>query len=803
VKKKVSNMTKTITKRPGRKYIGSYSPKYDGYEKATGRTLYFDDIAIKSRAAAPAVCRIFESPYANAKISRMETGKAEAYPGVYAVIRYDDPEILKLKPFTHCWTNNQLSPYHIVNWSPKVFDRRILGDEARWVGEEMGVAVAAESEDIAQKALSLIDIEWEFLGDIMIEVEDAMKPGARILHPEINPNSNEMPRGGKLPVDDEVPFEKGDVDGAFAGADEIVEVEKTLGGSVIPGRLDRYGGMVSWEGDKLDVWAGHFYKDQLRLILHAMLDIPMSKIRVRTTNVGGSFGKSNMGEQGFYIINALLSKRIGRPVKYRNDMRSEFAEVRNKVTWHLKMGATKDGMITAMDFTGTGNGGCYAAVIEAVVGYFVQVGSEATFGHIPNVRMRYRNFYTNRLPGGIMRGIGNIQLNFVIIQAVDMLAEKLNMDPVELAEKNFGDQYSDLPNVSLSTVLREGAAMVGWENRHGPGEGSLHDGTKKKGIGMSFWNQWHAEWQQKERGRLEVLIRLNPDLSVILDAPTCETGNGANSSSVLACAEALDFLRVTPSRIEWVSIGDTETGLRDCHPTDSSVGLLHAELIAEAGKMIKNELLDRASTYLSLPVEELEIENAVVYSINDREKNVQAEHLIMDNDAVPISAHAIRTPNLTITGLPFGAWFIEVSVDIETGKIEVDKIVILNDGGTILHASGVESQQIGGQTIALGETLFEEIAYDKKTGVALNTNFIDYKMPTILDIPDIDPVPMEVWQGAGEYGAAGLAEGTACGTPAAIANAVYNAVGIRLDELPFKPEKVLEKLAESSNEERR
>jgi xanthine dehydrogenase molybdenum-binding subunit len=795
-------MTKTVTERPGRKYIGSYSPKYDGYEKATGRTLYFDDVAIKSRAESMAVCRIFESPYANARITWMDTGRAESYPGVYAVIRYDDPEILKLKPFTHCWTNNQLSPYHIVNWCPKVFDRRILGNEARWVGEEMGVAVAAESEDVAEKALALIDMEWEFLGDVVLEIDDAMKPGARVLHPEINPHSNEMPRGGKLPDDGEAPFEKGDVDGALVGADVIVEAEKTMGGGVVPGRLDRYGGIASWDGDKLDVWAGHFFKDQLRLILYAMLDIPLSKIRVRTTNVGGSFGKSNMGEQGFYIIIAFLSKRIGMPVKYRNDLRSEFAEVRNKVTWNLRMGATKDGAITAMDFTGTGNGGSYAAVIEAVVGYFVQVGSETTFGHIPNVRMKYRNFYTNRMPGGIMRGIGNIQLNFVIIQAVDMLAEKLGMDPLDIVEKNFGDEHSDLPNVSLSAVLREGASMVSWEDRHGPGEGPLYDRTKKKGVGMSFWNQWHAEWQQEERGRLEVQIRLNPDLSVILDAPTCETGNGANSSSVLACAEALDFLGVTPDRIEWVSIGDTETGYRDCHPTDSSVGLLHAELIAEAGGMIRKELLDRASKHLAMPADEIEIVNAVARPINDRGKSVDVESLIMDSDAVPVSAHAIRIPNLTVTGLPFGAWFVEVSVDIETGRIDVDRIVILNDGGTILHASGVESQQIGGQTIALGETLFEEIAYDKKTGVALNTNFIDYKMPTILDVPDIDPVPMEVWRGAGEYGAAGIAEGTACGTPSAIANAVYNAVGIRLDELPFKPEKVLEKLAALSDDER-
>jgi len=786
-------MKVTLTERPLRKYIGTYTPKADALEKASGKTIFFDDLALKSQNPAMLYCKVLKSPFANARIVGMDTSKAEKYPGVYGVLRYDDPDVVNLKPFTRLWTNNQLSPYETARYF-KVLDRRILDSRARWVGEEMGVAVAAETEEIAEEALKLVEIQWEQLGPAFLEVEECKKPEASNLHPEFGLNNNRVPLCEReLP---EGVFIKGDIDKGFEEAEEIIELSGTTGGCTIQGRLDRYGAIASWDGDKLNVWASAFFKDQLRLVLHAMLNTPISKIRVRNGNMGGNFGKANNGDHEYYIIIAILSKRIGKPIKYRDDLREELAGPRSKVTWSLKMGAKKNGEITALDFRGEGNAGAYCAAIEADCGFFIEISSGSLWGHVPNVRGLYNNYYTNRLPGGIMRGIGNIQVNFTLTQAVDMMAEKLGMDPVEFAIMNFGDMYTPKPHQSLSAVLKEGAARIGWENRHKTGEGPLSGSNKKRGMGMSFWNQWHAEWQQGERGRLEISIKLNPDLSVILDAPTVETGNGANTVSVLACAEALDFLNVKPKDITWIAIGDSESGLRDCHPTDSSVSLLHAELIARGGLKIKEELCKRGAEKLNVNPDQMDIKDARVFIKENPEQYVTARSLIMDDDAVPIFVHLVDKPNLEITGLPFGAWFAEVEVDTETGVVEVLKLVILNDGGTILNASGAEGHQLGAQCIGIGEALIEELAYDKATGIALNLNYIDYKMPTIADFPDVEPVPMEVWKGAGEYGAAGLAEGTASGTPAAIANAIYNAVGIRIQSLPFSPKKVLEALAE-------
>ncbi len=169
--------------------------------------------------------------------------------------------------------------------------------------------------------------------------------------------------------------------------------------------------------------------------------------------------------------------------------------------------------------------------------------------------------------------------------------------------------------------------------------------------------------------------------------------------------------------------------------------------------------------------------------------------LLSQGDLVPILATVSRTPQSEMTGVPFSATFAEVEVDTATGQTKVLKLIVLNDCGTVMYASGAEAQQIGGQCIGVGETLTEEIIYDEATGVPLNFNWIDYKIPTMADIPDIEPVLMEVWRGAGEYGACGIGEGVVTCTPRAIANAIYNAIGVRIDEIPIKPERVLKALS--------
>lgn len=778
-------MYETYIPRKKHKFIGTYRPKIDAREKALGRVIYFDDLTLKGKFPGMIHCKILNSPYANATIKKMDTSRAENLSGVYAVLRYDDPEIAVLGKTTHAWTDQAVTPYH-RDTIPRYWDRRFLSNTARWVGDQMGVAVAAETEEIANEAIKLIDIEWD-VREAFLEVEESKD--ATVLHPELNKNSNQLPHRESCP--DDLVFHIGDVDKAISEADAVINVKETFGGNSVHGCLDYRGCLIKWNEQKLTVWTNHYYSDQTRIYLHSHLKLPLSKIRVINCNNGGHFGKWNMGEDVFYVITALLAKKSGRPVRYKMTNQEEFHDGRNMTTWDVTLAGKKDGTITAMDLFGIGNSGAYFGGAEYNCEFIIKENVQRVYSGVPNIRLKDTVYFTNRLPGGIMRGIAHVQISFALSQAVDALAEKLNIDPVEIIGKNFADKWLPHPSQSLLAVLEKGAKKIDWQRRHSTGEGELIDGCKKRGLGVGFSNLWHAEWQETPRGRIETSIRVNPDLSVILNAPTNECGNGSNSACVLACAETLDFLGTKPEDITWVSHNDTEIGLKDCPPTDSIVSVIMPEAIHETGSKIKQEFCDRAALLLNYDSKELDVKDARVFLKSNPEIGMPAEDVMMEDDCVPIHAHTSRSNNKTITGIAFGAWFAEVEVDLETGKVEVLQLVVVSDVGQVMHASGAESQQLGGQCFGIGEGLLEEIAYDKKTGTPLNFNYIDYKMPTMLDFPPINPVLMEVWKGAGKFGAFGLGETTFAGTAAAIANAIYNAAGVRVCDVPMKPEKIL------------
>jgi CO/xanthine dehydrogenase Mo-binding subunit len=218
---------------------------------------------------------------------------------------------------------------------------------------------------------------------------------------------------------------------------------------------------------------------------------------------------------------------------------------------------------------------------------------------------------------------------------------------------------------------------------------------------------------------------------------------------------------------------------------------LQSEVLVVAAEQLKQKLLDLAAPVLGVPADQLTVTGGKITAPG---RSVSVKELLWQGDLVPLSVMVSRRPSGKRTGVPYIASFAEVEVDTGTGRTQVLKLVIINDCGTVMYASGAEAQQVGGQVMAMGEALTEELIYDPVRGVPLNFNFIDYKMPTILDMPAIEPVLLEVWRGAGEYGACGIGEGTLTCTPRAIANAVYNAIGARVDELPLTPEKVLRAL---------
>ncbi len=785
-------MKQPFTPRPrsNRKFVGGYRPRIDAWEKARGKVEYADDLTLLSRFPGLLYAKVLRSPHAHARITRIDTRLAEQLPGVKAVMTYKDPEFASLKSTNAGWTDGvDTVSYDRMMWR-KFLDRRVLGDYACWVTDEVGAVVAAESEQIADQAIRLIEVEWEVLPFVLDPLE-AMKPGAPLVHPEITQN-NVLPRekvGGE-----DVFLDKGDVEAGFAAAEVVIE-GTSVHHNATQASLDNWCCVVDWTDEKLTLYSNSYEADQSRMHISQMLDLPMHKVNVISSYVGGQFGRGDTGEQPFFLFTALLSRKTGRPVKFKHTRRESFHDSRQPAIYYGKVGAQKDGTITSLYFKSIGNSGAYADHSIFALKFAPTEISEVSFAHIPNVKMESYGVYTNKLPACMMRGVGNSQFNLIFGHVVDLLAEKLEMDPMELCIKNFGHEWETLPDKSLMEVLRQGAEKIGWkEKRHLPGQGPLFNKVKKRGVGFSIHPAWHAEWQEVRRGLIPVSITLNPDNTVILDAPTVETGTGSNTCNVLGCAEALDFLGITPENIHWNHVVNTETSLKDCVQTDSSVSYLQSEVLAHAAKELKKQLLKRAEPLLQAKSKDLNIVDGRVFVRKNPDQGLTVKELLFQGEMMPVVVTTSKMANPTKTGVPYFANFAEVEVDTDTGKVDVLHLVVINDCGTVMFASGAEAQQVGGQVMGLGEALTEEIIYDQATGVPLNFNWIDYKIPTIMDMPEIDPILLEIWKGAGKYGACGIGEGTLTCTPRAIMNAIYNAIGVRINDIPIKPEKVLRAL---------
>lgn len=781
-------MPRPFAQRTPRRYVGGYQPRIDGRAKASGQAEYLDDIAAGLKGVL--IARALRSPYPHVRIKRMDTTKAEALSGVRYVLRYDDPEVAALPQSALAWTSTNSLSYDRMYY-PLVKDVRILDSTARWVGDEVGAVVAADSEEMAQQALDAIEVEWEEL-PFVLDRHEAMQADAPVIHPEVNPLGNVLPADEFSGPD--VYFDKGDVDEGFKQADAVVEVEAHYARSD-HSALDSRGCLMQWKNAKLTCWTNYYAADQTRMHISTMLKLPMNRVRVILPFVGGQFGRCNMGEQPFFLETALLAQRTGRPVRYKMTRREDFHDSRNAIDYKVKVGAKKDGTIVAADFDALLDTGAYHGHGLAVTKWVVSLDVvENLMAHIPNLRYESYVVYTNKVPGGCMRGAGNVQHNFAWGLAVDAIAQELGLDPVDVYLKNCGHEWQQLPSPSMAAVLKEGARRVGWENRHKPGDGPLIDGTKKRGVGMSCHCSWHAPYQELWRGHVQVEIRLNPDMSVILKAPQGETGTGSNSTVTFACAEALAFLGTRPEDIQYIFQPDTETGLKDMVQTDSCCSFLQSEMMPRAAAQLKDTILGLAAEHLEVPAIDLDIADGRVFRKSDPATGKTVRDILWSGDFVPLVATVSKLPPPEKTGAPVFAAFAEVEVDVETGAVDVLRIVIVNDCGTVMYASGAEGQQVGGQCLSMGESVSEEIFYDEATGVPLNFNWVDYHVPTMLDFPEVEPVLMEVWEGAGEFGACGMGEGTGTCTPRAIYNAVNNAIGARIVDMPLTPERVLRAL---------
>ena len=379
--------------------------------------------------------------------------------------------------------------------------------------------------------------------------------------------------------------------------------------------------------------------------------------------------------------------------------------------------------------------------------------------------------------------------------AVDELGERLGIDPLEIAVRNFSHEWEETPNASLHAVLSAGARRIGWKRRAAPSTAAPDYDGKLRGLGFSFHHAWHAAWQEEARGRVQVGITLNPDGSVVLDAPQAETGTGSNTCAVVSYAEAMAPFGVTPEDVEWVARVDTATGLKDMVQTDSAVAYLHAEVMHLAAADIRTQLRRAAAAVLGVDAAAVDLRDGLVL-VDGAETGTSVKDVLRAPDMLPLRAMATEMPPLQRTGAPYLATFAEVAVDPETGKVDVERLIVVHDAG----AGDVPDRRRGAADrrpgAGRGRGAVPGGRVRRPDGQALSFDWVDYTMPTMLDMPQVEPVLLEVWKGAGTYGACGVGESghtparhapssTPSTTPPACAST----------RSPAKPERVLEALA--------
>jgi xanthine dehydrogenase YagR molybdenum-binding subunit len=728
------------------KIVGKGVPRIEGPEKVTGQAKYTLDY---TPVDLPGLlyAKVLRSPYAHARVESIDASRAAALPGVKAVVL-----IAKGSGFDA--TNALLD---IVSEGPVLEpqDREVIAE-----GEEVAV-VAAESEAIAEDALELIEVKYERLPHV-VDYEEARRPEAPRVHKDTSSNV--------VPSD---PQTTGDIEKGFKEADVIIE--RTLRVPVLlHNSAEPHAAVAKWEGKKLTVWASTQGVNGFRDDLVKTFKMDKADVRVITQHMGGGFG-SKFGMQNYGGLAALMARRAGAPVKLAYDRHEENQAAGNRpnATMWIKLGAKKDGRLTALHCRAYGTAG---------VGRDASVtGMMATVYKCPNLRLEDSDVYTNAGAGQPMRAPGYPQGSFAIESAMDELALQLKMDPLELRRKNF----VDLPLLALEEMYQVGAEKIGWSRRTGMGPKT--DSPIKRGIGMGT-----AVWGNGSGPPASSRVTIAPDGSVESAMAVQDLGVGTRTLVAMVTAEELGV----PLEAVKVSIGDTSLELIGPDSGGSVTALSIAPAIRLAAAAARQELFQKVAPALGAKPEELACEDGKI-SARGRPGQALTWKEATAKLGAPISGHGERLPNVAPYGdLPlWGVQFAEVEVDTETGLVRVVKVVAVHEAGRVINRTTFESQVQGGVIMGLGYALLERRTMDKTEGRVINPNLEDYKMIGPEELPEIETVIVEPITPANNVGGKGIGEPCTVPTAAAVANAVAHALGIRVYELPLSPDRILDALA--------
>ena len=677
--------------------------------------------------------RVLRSPHPHARVRAIDLSKARALPGVKAIVTHENCDVV--------WGAGSISGGAQYNDEIKKITkhrRYAFNNPVRFVGDPVA-AVAAVDRHVAEEALQLIAVDYETL-PFVLDPEEALKPDAVKIWPE--GNLSPTARNEFQPIGQK----RGSVEDGFKASDKVFE-ERFSTSFVHNAQMEPRSAVAQWEGDKLTVYTPTGGVANCRTDMARDLGIAPEKVRIVCQYMGGNFGNKNQNQDAD-LIAAVLAKQAGAPVKLELSRKEDFIGMHGRwpTAQYYKVGVKSDGTLQAIQMRGYSGMGPYRKNSGNIAGVEIY--------QCPNIETSISPVYTNRTVSGNFRGPEFPQGFFGIQSMMDDVAAKMNIDPVEFILRNMtrkaGDQ-TPYTNYSLEECIRKGADAFEWKKRWRAVPGS-DPGPIKRGAGVSFMAF------RAGLGRSSAVVRVNGQGKYSLHVGVTDVGAGAKTTMGLIGAEALG-IPLSQLEVVW---GDTDR-------CPYSVGESGSRTTIMTGY-------------------------AVIEAVKDLKKQIAEKGLPKGDDVLIGSA----TPNPTLQGKvrsTFGAHFVEVEVDTELGRAHVTKYLAVHDCGRIINPLTARSQIKGGAQMGIGMALHEDLLYDRRSGAPLTPGYYGARISTHRDAPDVDIIFIESDDGLGPFGAKSMGESSKVPAPAAVANAVANAIGVRMKDLPITRDKIVAAVA--------
>ena len=771
-------------KSPDNDTVGVSIPRVDAVDKVTGRAQYTADIFLPNMAYG----KLLGSPIAHGLVKRIDTSRAEALPGVLAVLTGKDVTDTK----------------HGV--SPARYDEDVLAkDKVRHVGDPVA-AVAAIDERTAEQAVSLIEVEYEELPAVL-DPMSAIAEGAPLVNDRFERNINTH-----------VEQSFGEVEAGFEES-YLVREEVFTGNHIYQCPMEPHASISTWDPDgTLVLYTSTQVPHYVQYMMAHVLSIPLGRIRVIRPTVGGGFG-GKAATSPLEINSALLAQRVGRPIKmvYTREEMFQYGRGRHKQHMRFKLGVGRDGKIKAFKSEIHLDGGAYSSFGVATAYY---AGSMIpTLYHLPAYQYDGYRVMTNKPACGAMRGHGVPQPRFAFECLLGMVADELGIDPVEIRERNAMDPETitvnelDIGSCEYRATLREVKERSGWSEKYGklpPGKGiGIGCGGFVSGAGYCIYRGQVQLSHEKGREPFQkksifphanAVVKVSEDgTAAVLMIGAAEIGQGSDTVLVQMCAESLG---IPASRIRMRS-GDSDISPIDLGAYSSRITLMGGHAVSRAGNAVVDSMRPFAAAVLDCSEDEVEARDAKMFVRDQPDRSVAWEEVArkyFNANGPLVGTGCYRPPDglggdykgATVGTSPaysFGSAVCEVTVDLETGKVKIDKFTDYHDCGRAINPQTVHGQVEGAVIMGASETIMEDVMFDEQ-GKLLNPNLHGYLMMTIKDAPDIFSGIVDSYEPRGPYGAKEIGEGSTLPVLGAVAHAIANATGVWITDLPITPEKI-------------